>query len=481
MANGSSNEHALKQTSDMKPKHPFLLGFATQFAVPIIITIAVFLVGFLGLTRLEQYDLTIAKLDEKLTEQLLEERKLLVSERKDFRDEINMRLTEIKGAVKTVSEKYVAKAIETRQEEVLEGFDEFQKETSARIREIEDKLEPYRWLESRSDEVDSLVGIDSIGMADGKVTKLFQDKKPDMAIRVTKHALDSKISGDPNDFHNLAAELGRQELYSLASRVVQRGLEYFPRNVDLLSDGIKYPSSDGDMDAADELTERLQAVPKEYWNWRAFVFLGDYLELTGRFDEAFTLYDEFKKQLPHEERAYSQHGGVFEGWGNYDKAIEIFEEGLRKTRKAPQTALHLAECYIEVGEYAKAIGAAERAIEGTADSQPSTRIAAIFWTRAMARDALIHANRIADQAELVESIGSAIADYQAAMSMPDRHGTYMFRGPQRIQVLQLYARNHGIDIPVGDDGDGDKAREVLDFLQRLGGNQEDADEEGKAP
>nr|VFK34680.1 MAG: Tetratricopeptide repeat-containing protein [Candidatus Kentron sp. MB]VFK76897.1 MAG: Tetratricopeptide repeat-containing protein [Candidatus Kentron sp. MB] len=449
-----------QQTSDIRPRNPFL----SEFAVQIIITVAVFLLGFLGLQRLGQFDTVILK-----------ERELAGDERRDFRSEINTRLEEIRSTTKTVSEEYVAKAVEQRQKEVLKGVDELEEKTKARIKEIENKLEPYRWLESRSNEVDSLVGIDSIGTAEDKVTELFQDDKPDMAIRVAEHALDTQISGSPDDFHNLAAELGRQELYSLASRVVQRGLEYFPQNVDLLSSGIKYLSSNGDIDAADKLTEKLEGVPKGHWNWRAFVFLGDYLELVGRFDAAFTLYEEFKKQLPHEERAYSQHGGVFKKWGNYDKAIEIFEEGLRKTRKAPQTALLLAESYIEVGEYAKAIAAAGRAIEGTADAQPSANIAASFWTRAIAKDALIHANEITEQAELAEYIGSAIADYQAAMSMPDRLDVYMLRGPQRIQALQLYARSHGIV-----DADDNKAEALLDLLQQLGGNQKDGERGGES-
>nr|VFK56560.1 MAG: TPR repeat-containing protein [Candidatus Kentron sp. TUN] len=245
---------------------------------------------------------------------------------------------------------------------------------------------------------------------------------------------------------------------------------------DLLSSSIKYLSSNGDIDDADKLIERLQGVPKEYWNWRAFVFLGDYLKLMDRFDEAFALYEEFKQQLPHDERAYSQHGGVFQQWGKHDRAIEIFEEGLRKTQKAPQTALMLAESYIEVGEYVKAIVSTERAIEGTADEQPSANIAEIFWTRAKARDALIHTNAITEQAELAESIGSAIVDYQAALSMPDRIGQYMIRGPQRIQVLQLYARDHGIDIQAEDESA--KQRALLNLLQRLGRNG--GEEEGNS-
>nr|VFK31006.1 MAG: Tetratricopeptide repeat-containing protein [Candidatus Kentron sp. MB] len=470
--NGSSGRQSLgngqqqQQSSDIRSRHPILSELATQLVIPIIIAVAVFVIVFLGLERLGQYDTAI-----------LDERKLSAAERRDFRSEINARLEEIRGAIKTMSDEYVAEAVEQRKKEVLEGFDEFQDKTSKRIKEIENKLEPYRWLESRKDEADSLVGIDSIGTAEDKVTELFQDDKPDMAIRVAEHALDTKISGSPYDFHNLGAELGRQQLYSLASRVVLRGLEHFSQNVDLLSSGIKYLSSNGDIDAADKLTEKLQDVPKGHWNWRAFVFLGDYLELVGRFDAAFALYDEVKKQLPHEERAYAQHGGVFKKWGNYDKAIEIFEEGLRKTRKAPTTALLLAESYIEVGEYAKAIAAAGRAIEGTADAQPSANIAASFWTRAIAKDALIHANEITEQAELAEYIGSAIADYQAAMSMPDRLDVYMLRGPQRIQVLQIYARSHGISIQVDDDN---KAEALLDLLKQLGESQEDGEREGES-
>nr|VFJ53204.1 MAG: Tetratricopeptide (TPR) repeat [Candidatus Kentron sp. DK] len=466
------------QVNNIQPINRFISEFGTQIVVAIVVAVTLFFVGGLGLNRLGQIDSAFTDFRRLVSEQLLEERKLSATERRDFRDDINTWLKGISSTIEAVSEQHVAKALQKRQEQADQAIKRVEDDASARITKIEEKLKPYAWLESRSEEVDSLVGIDSIGVAQAKVTELFQEKKSDMAIRVAKQALDSNISGDPDDFHNLAAELGRQNLYSLASRVVLRGLEYFPQNVDLLSSGIKYLSSNGAIDEADKLTERLRAIPKEYWNWRAFVFLGDYFELRGRFDEAFALYDAFKQQLPHDERAYAQHGSVFKKWGNHDKAIAIFEEGLRKTRKAPQTALMLAESYIEVGEYAKAIAATERGIEGTAIDQPTANIAAIFWTRATARDALIHTNQITEQAELAKSIGLAISDYQAAMSMPDRLVQHRYRGPQRIQVLQLYARNHGIGIQVDDDGD--ERRDLLNLLQQLGENQEGDSEETRA-
>nr|VFK21418.1 MAG: TPR repeat-containing protein [Candidatus Kentron sp. LFY] len=472
-----SNGQPSEQISGMKSKNQFVSEFGAQIAVSIVLTVAVFLVGFLGLQRLGLYDKTISDLDKKLTKELSDERKLSETRRANFWDEIDKRLEEIRDTTKAVSEQYVSDAIGARQEKVLQGFDEFQKESSVRIRDIEEKLEPYRWLESRSEEVDALVGIDSIGVATRKVAELFQDSNPDVAIRVAEHALENKISGSPEDFHSLAAELGNKSLYSLASRMALRGLEHFPQNMDLLSDGILYLSASGNIETADKLVEKLRGVPKEHWNGRAFVFLGNYLRLTGRFDKAFALYEEFKRQLPHDEHAYARHGQIFQQWGKHDQAIEIFEEGLEKTRKAPTTALLLAQSYIEVGEYSKAITAIERAIEGTASSQPTANISTLFWTRAEARDALIHTNRITEQVELVESIGSAIADYQAALSMPDRIVQYAFRGPQRIQVLQLYAKNHGIDVQVNDDSD--KAKAFLDLLERLGENQEDQGGEGK--
>ena len=209
----------------------FISDFGTQIAISIIIALVLFVGGFLGITRLAHYEDTIKDARDSLNKQLLEERKLAGTERENFRKEIDTRLKEIKDTIESVSEKYVAAAVGVRQEKIKRDIGELEKKTKARIKEIDEKLGPYRWLESRKDEVDSLVGIGSIGVAHSKMTELFRDKKPDMAIRVAKHALDSKISGDPDDFHNLAAELARQNLYSLASWVVLRGLEHFPQSV----------------------------------------------------------------------------------------------------------------------------------------------------------------------------------------------------------------------------------------------------------
>nr|VFJ66841.1 MAG: Tetratricopeptide (TPR) repeat [Candidatus Kentron sp. FW] len=353
------------------------------------------------------------------------------------------------------------------------------------VQDIKDHLEPYRWLSPRSDKEDFRVGIDSVGTAHEKATQLFSEDKPDMAIQVAKHVLEKKISGSPDDFHNLAAQLARKDLYSRASQIILLGLESFDKNIDLLSDGVKYLSSSGDTERANELAKRLQDIPKDHWNWRAFVFLGDYFELMGEFEKAFAVYEEFKKQRPYDERAYSQHGGVFQQWGKYDEAIQIFEEGLRKVRKAPQTALRLADCYIEVGEYSKAIAAIDRAIEGTADSQPSVNISSLFWTRAEAEDALVHSGTITDTKELGKYIESAITDYQAALSMPDCIIVYRIHGPQRIKVLRLYADNHGIDVQTGGRDDEQGAGlsglppELLGRLIEMQDHEDDESEEGE--
>ena len=439
-----------------------------KLAMPVLAVVIGFLISFLGLKRLGQFDAEIENLRKSLELRLSEERLSSENQRVTFRDEISARLKEIKDTVTVVSEKYVAEAIEEKKSEVISGFNEFISKTESVIQEIQEKLEPYSWLSSRSEEVDLLVGINSVGVAHKKVTQLFAEGKADLAIKITEHVIQENITGDANDFHNLAAQLAREDLFLLASKLISCGLKLYPNNVDLLADGIKYFSSNGDIDDAEKVINMLNCIPRKYWNWRAFVFLGDYFELLGQYDSAIALYEDCKKELPYEERAYSQHGGIFKKLGKYDKSIEILEKGLKLIPKAPQTALLLAQSYIEVGNYDKAINAVDRGIQGTADSQPSANISALLWTRAEAKDSLIHSKSVSNKDQLKELIESAILDYRAAMSMPDSISLYRVRGNQRISLLKLFAKERELEIVETEDGSEQvMAAQLLEHIAQL--------------
>ena len=282
-------------------------------------------------------------------------------------------------------------------------------------------------MEERKDDVDHLVGIETIEAAHKAVSSYFSRGKKDIAIEVSQHVADKKTPGDPDNFHNLAAQLAKEDQNLLAIQVVNNGLELFPENIDLLADGVKYNTTVGQLALAEELYTRLSVIDHSSWNWRAFVFVGDYLETLGKIDEAMDLYKQFRRALPNDERGYSQPGSYYQTtWKAPTRRFLFFERGVQKTRRCSQCANMLAQTYIATGEYRKAIEAADRALEANAEEQPSTNEAFILWHRALAEDSLIHQKTSKQDQEC--DVGSdefltlcrnCVVDYRNAMDAPD--------------------------------------------------------------
>ena len=89
-----------------------------------------------------------------------------------------------------------------------------------------------------------------------------------------------KLSGTASDFHNLAVELSRKNLYELACRVLEIGLSFSPyaNDVDLLADFLVYGIKCGKETECEKYFNLLSQIPKRRWKWRAFDFSVDYLQ-----------------------------------------------------------------------------------------------------------------------------------------------------------------------------------------------------------
>lgn len=436
-----------------------------KLSMPIMAIFIGFMISFLGLRRLGQFDEEINNLRSFLNNQLSEERTFNEGQRERFRKEINIRLDEIKSTIQVVAENHVMQAVDERVGKFQGEQETYIVNTKQIVKTIREKLEPYEWLSNKKDEADNLSAISSIGEAHDQASNFYRERKIDLAVRVAEHALQNNIRGSASDYHNLAAEMAKNDHYDLASKIVSAGVEHFPKNVDLLSDGVKYLSESGEIDEAEEYRLRLETIEKKFWNWRAFVFIGDFFELQGKYDQAASIYDQFKVSIPHDERAYSQHGGMFSQLGHYDQAIDILEEGLKRTTKAPQTALLLSQAYFQVGLYHKAVDVVNRGLEGSAEAQPSVNISSLFWTRAQCRDALCYKTK--NSQELENLIELSIFDYEMCMSMFEAIEHYKLRGLQRVNMLKAMGKSAGISSYVNFDNDQIQPDQMLKLLSEL--------------
>lgn len=174
-----------------------------------------------------------------------------------------------------------------------------------------------------------------------------------------------KWIGNFDGFHNYAvtyAKLGQEDL---ACQVLEKGLQLYPYNVDLLSDYIKYSVDCGEIDKSINYYQRLKTIPKERWNWRAFTFSIDYLlaitgikavtDLENLKEELFSLAEQFKKALPYEEQSYISLFDIYDHFNEKEEGERVLLEALEQLQIAPKSALRIADIYFSRGDYESAL------------------------------------------------------------------------------------------------------------------------------
>jgi len=444
-----------------------------EMLTPILIVGLGFVIGFLGLKRLEHFDMEIEALRASVASAILEERKLLADDLRAARLQIDKRFDEVRQDVEALVERYATALLSKRQKGLEERLAVGEERAERMIRTIQEELTPYSWLAEKADEITDYTGVLTMGNAHERVTALYADGKADAAVQVATYAVENQLPGSTDDFHNLGSELTRRDQDTLAVKIADLGLQAFPDDVDLLSDGVEWSSQIGDTQRAEELYNQLRSIDLSLWNWRAFTFAGNLLELTHRPEEAMKVYEEFRAQLPDDERGYSKPGIYYRRLGKYAEAVDILEKGLAACRRCSQVAFGLSEVYLEQGRYEKAIHAADRALESNAGEQPSVNQSAVLWNRALAQDALFHKelSAIARDAELDQLVldlaRSAAIDYRTSLEMLDSIPPFHVRGPQRIRIMKSELLRRGLSEEKVQEVVGDEPNHGRDALAEL--------------
>lgn len=155
----------------------------------------------------------------------------------------------------------------------------------------------YAWLEATIANKEADLDFHTVDDAH-KLVERLRNIKPTGYISIIKKIVDRvcsdvELSGDSADYHNLAAEMARGSMYIESCRVLKKGLCYFPKDTDLLSDLIEYATKGSMFDDADEATNQLlNDIPRRLWTWRCYEFICDYYRAIGELEKADKLCDE---------------------------------------------------------------------------------------------------------------------------------------------------------------------------------------------
>jgi|GEM_PF-2209461 len=210
----------------------------------------------------------------------------------------------------------------------------------------------------------------------------------------------SAWAGSANEYHNFSVWFAARPTpdYVLASKIVQKGLDQYPKSVDLLADFLQYGSKcSNEIEKCEECFVLLNSLPKNSWNWRAYSFLIDYLIVrfeNGKSQDAndyilaMELADAFIKAYPRDERSYVSKGDLLRD-GSDEKRL-VYEEGRSMAGKAPRCSLHLAEIYFDDKEYQKMLDILEQCQVDALEVQNSVNIGYIYVLTVLCRIALLY-------------------------------------------------------------------------------------------
>lgn len=231
------------------------------------------------------------------------------------------------------------------------------------------------------------------------------------------------VPGDSTDYHNLSVCYGRVGDNVSACKLLEKGLNIFPYNIDLLADYVAYGAKIGDGGKAkcEEYCERLMQIPYKTWTWRAFSFLISYWqeqypisrgEETVKIEERlYELCNNFQNYYPEDEASYAAEYDMLVAIGKKKEAIERLEEVVAEYEVVPKCCLRYCDLMLERGEYEKVIVYAEKGIMGDAQSQSGVSIGYLFFVSGLARDAMIWKEKKFDDTEAVNAMYS---DFQIA-------------------------------------------------------------------
>lgn len=409
---------------ELKFKEPISITVSDWIKVvlPIVGSGILVIFAFLGVDRLKNYD----------------ERQDRLS--KELHDEINTKISD--ASIKFVPE--FEKIIAEKSETFATHLDTYEK----RLLTLDEQTKRYDEILGSVDNIKTI--SDSIGNIEEARTyiikhtfsetsenpNLWQERTRTLRVLINR-IKNCVITGDSDDYHNIAVDLARRGYRDYACEVILTGLKYYPFNIDLLSDSLEYVHTfeNADNIAANSINT-LEEMGRNSWNWRAFTFYIDYINDKSPSPEnkklVSSLIADYKSILANDERAYMAEYKTMLKYGEVKKAKDALEYAEKNIEMTAQCSLALSELYRQNGEYDAAIQSAEKAIQSQAETQPSSDTGAAFAFRAFARDAKILSEFTNKNTIDTKDILDTLSDYKMALEFGYSHQNLI----NRIIILE---------------------------------------------
>lgn len=239
-----------------------------------------------------------------------------------------------------------------------------------------------------------------------------------------------KILGTADDYHNVAVNYAKQNIYDGACKILQYGLRVIPYSIDILADLVRYGISGGQYWLCEEPYNVLSKISKDRWNWRAFSFSIDYLiekanhvesdiDRNNLKQQALVLADNFIEKNKSDQ-AYFDKASILREFGddhiNNQTEQSVLQCGLDNVKSAPKCALRLADILFERGEYKDAIVNLWQCCTNTFKPQPDINSSYAFLLLALSKASeLFSENQKEDYADSEKMIYALYKDFHTAI------------------------------------------------------------------
>lgn len=240
----------------------------------------------------------------------------------------------------------------------------------------------------------------------------------------------NNVMGDADEYHNLIMDVFRMGDYFSGMKLCQYALTIYPRNCDLLGDGIKAASDGGNFELADQLFEIAESIDKSCWNFRLFLYSVDYYKTRYKADpcnqqvleKGKLLAKEYIKFFPYDEHGYNQLVELLLLENKREEALALLEHYIFEPidGKAADSSLITAQCCTTMlhllrdsHDYRLIIKAAKRGIRNYKTEQEHASLGYFVYRWALALDAMCADKDYENEKDIEE----ALRKYQAAYNI----------------------------------------------------------------
>lgn len=267
-------------------------------------------------------------------------------------------------------------------------------------------------------------------------------------------------NGSSDHYHNLAVSFARANQYGFACDVLRIGLRFYGESQDLLADFLAYAAQCNRMDEAEVYFQKLMAMDRKSWNWRAFDFSIDYLlvKLLWSSDEKERqdiqsvndcideLLEEYQNYHSMDEKAYLAQYVVSVSRNEKDAVKRLQGEIEKNEFPAPRCTLKLAENFFEMGRYEEAERYIERCKLLATTTDRFVEPGSIYTLSALCGMCRIYVDGIGELQEkgtLRERVGRVYKDCAAANAIYNKR---RFREYRELEVQrEVLERLSGIE------------------------------------